>query len=48
MKVTKHDGTRHHGVGIKPTIPVTRTQAGVAAGRDEVLERAIATLRINP
>jgi len=32
------------GVGIQPTIPVSRTIAGVAAGRDEVLERAIAFL----
>jgi C-terminal processing protease CtpA/Prc len=41
MKVLKHDGSQHHGVGIKPTIPVSRTRAGVAAGRDEVLERAL-------
>lgn len=41
MKVLKHDGSQHHGIGIKPTIPVTRTRAGVAAGRDEVLERGI-------
>jgi len=39
MKVLKHDGSRRHGVGIAPTIPVERTRAGVAAGRDEVLER---------
>jgi C-terminal processing protease CtpA/Prc len=48
MKVTKHDSTRHHGVGIKPTIPVARTQAGVATGRDEVLERGIAMFRLKP
>jgi Peptidase family S41 len=41
MKVLKHDGSRHHGVGILPTIPVSRTIAGVTAGRDELLERAI-------
>jgi C-terminal processing protease CtpA/Prc len=41
MRVIKHDGTRHHGVGILPTIPAARTIAGVAAGRDELLERAI-------
>jgi len=41
MKVLKHDGSRHHGVGIQPTVPVARTIAGVRAGRDEVLERAI-------
>jgi len=41
MRVTKHDGTPHHGVGIRPTVPAKRTLAGVAAGRDEVLERAL-------
>lgn len=41
MKVTKQDGSRHHGVGIRPTVPVSRTLKGVIAGRDEVLERAI-------
>ncbi len=45
MKVLKQDGSRHHGVGIQPTIPVSRTQAGVAAGKDEVLERGIAVLK---
>jgi C-terminal processing protease CtpA/Prc len=42
MRVDKHDGSPHHGVGILPTFPVTRTREGVAAGRDEVLEAAIA------
>ncbi|WGM39233.1 S41 family peptidase [Caulobacter sp. NIBR1757] len=41
MKVTKHDGSTHHGVGIQPTIPVERTVAGIRAGRDEYLEAAI-------
>jgi C-terminal processing protease CtpA/Prc len=41
MKVVKHDGSTHHGVGIKPTVPVSRTIAGVRAGRDEMLEKAI-------
>ncbi|MCP4657981.1 MAG: hypothetical protein GY856_21440, partial [bacterium] len=41
MQVLKHDGSRHHGVGIQPTIPVSRTRRGVAEGRDEVLERAL-------
>ena len=44
MKVLKHDGSRHHGVGILPTVPVTRTIRGVTEGRDEVLERAIAVV----
>ncbi|HEX6373933.1 MAG TPA: S41 family peptidase [Longimicrobium sp.] len=41
MRVLKHDGSRHHGVGIRPTVPAERTRAGVAAGRDELLEKAI-------
>ena len=41
MKVTKQDGSQHHGVGILPTVPVSRTLKGVAEGRDEFLERAI-------
>jgi hypothetical protein len=41
MRVLKHDGSRHHGVGIAPTVPVSRTIAGVIAGRDELLEKAI-------
>jgi C-terminal processing protease CtpA/Prc len=45
MKVLKHDSSRHHGVGIEPAIPVARTRAGVAAGHDEFLERAIRALK---
>ena len=45
MKVLKHDGSRHHGIGILPTIPVSRTRAGIAAGRDEMLERAVQAVR---
>ncbi len=45
MKVLKHDGSQHHGVGIGATLPVARTQAGVADGRDEVLERALSLLK---
>jgi C-terminal processing protease CtpA/Prc len=41
MQVLKHDGSRHHGVGIQPTVPARRTRAGVAAGRDELLETAL-------
>jgi len=41
LKVLKHDGSRHHGVGIKPTVPVSRTIRGVAERRDEQLERAV-------
>ncbi|MDP9122764.1 MAG: S41 family peptidase, partial [Acidobacteriota bacterium] len=41
MQVLKQDGSRHHGVGILPTIPVSRTLKGVAQERDELLFRAI-------
>lgn len=41
MKVLKRDGSRHHGVGIRPTVAVSRTVGGVRAGRDEQLERAL-------
>lgn len=42
MRVRKRDGTPHHGVGILPTVFVSPTIAGIHAGRDEVLERAVA------
>jgi C-terminal processing protease CtpA/Prc len=45
MKVLKHDGSRHHGVGILPTVPVSRTRAGVAAGHDEFLDRAVIAVK---
>jgi len=45
MKVLKHDGSQHHGIGILPTIPVSRTRAGVAGGRDELLDRAVQAVR---
>ncbi|MCP5103003.1 MAG: peptidase S41 [bacterium] len=41
MRVVKHDGSQHHGVGIIPDVPVDRTIEGVRAGRDEFLEKAI-------
>jgi C-terminal processing protease CtpA/Prc len=47
MKVLKHDGSQHHGVGIQPTVPVQRTIRGVAEGRDELLEAAIKIVRGN-
>src|SRR5262249_3818971 len=48
MKVLEHDGSRHHGVGIQPTIPASRTRAGIAAGADEVLERGLQAVRGTP
>lgn len=41
MRVLKHDGSQHHGIGILPTVPVERTIVGVREGRDEFLEKAI-------
>ena len=41
MDIRKKDGSPHHGVGIKPTVPVRRTLAGVIAGSDELLENGI-------
>jgi C-terminal processing protease CtpA/Prc len=48
MRVLKHDGSQHHLVGIQPTIPATRSIAGVREGRDELLERALAVIRGEP
>lgn len=44
-RVTKLDGSRLHLVGIQPTLQVSPTVAGIAAGRDEVLEAALAYVR---
>jgi hypothetical protein len=44
MRVQKRDGTPHHGVGVKPTVPVSPTLRGIREGRDEVLERALAVV----
>ncbi|MFL6291884.1 MAG: S41 family peptidase [Thermoanaerobaculia bacterium] len=41
MKVLKHDGSQHHGIGILPTVPAAPTLQGVREGRDEVLEKGI-------
>ncbi|HYG63636.1 MAG TPA: S41 family peptidase [Thermoanaerobaculia bacterium] len=45
MRAIRHDGSQHFGVGIPPTIPVTRTLEGVRQGKDEYLERAIEAVR---
>ena len=42
MRVTLHDGGVLHGQGIQPDVPVSRTIEGVRAGRDEILEAALA------
>jgi len=48
LLVQKRDGSPHHGVGILPTVPVSPTAAGLRAGRDEILERAIALVTPRP
>jgi hypothetical protein len=45
FRLLLYDGPLHHGIGILPTIPVSRTRAGIAAGRDEQLERAIQAVK---
>ena len=45
MRVLKHDGSQHHGVGIRPTVPVSRTIHGIRAGRDELLDKALKIVR---
>jgi C-terminal processing protease CtpA/Prc len=45
MRVLKHHGSRHHLVGILPTVPVERTLSAVREGRDELLEKALTLFR---
>ena len=46
MRVTGHDGRAQlHLVGIAPDIRLDPTLAGIRAGRDELLERALAQLQ---
>ncbi|MDH4196883.1 MAG: S41 family peptidase, partial [Candidatus Aminicenantes bacterium] len=44
MRVVKHDGTQHHTIGIRPTIPLQPTVKGLREGRDELLEKALETI----
>ena len=45
MKVVKHDGSQHHLLGIRPTVPMKRTIQGILEGRDELLEKALEVIR---
>ncbi len=47
MKVLKHNGTQHHGIGILPDVYVTKTIQGIKEGRDEFLEKAIEMAKTN-
>jgi hypothetical protein len=44
MEVTRHDGSVFHREGFAPAITVAPTVTGLASGRDEVIDRAIAEL----
>ncbi len=46
LKVLKHDGSQHHGVGIQPTIFCKPTVEGIRDGRDEVLEKGIVVAKM--
>lgn len=45
MKVYKPDGSRHHGIGITPSIQLSRTIKAVQEGRDEYFEKALELAR---
>lgn len=46
MRVTGHDGqTPFHLVGVKPDVAAAPTLAGLRAGRDDVLDHAVALIR---
>jgi C-terminal processing protease CtpA/Prc len=45
MKVLKHDGSQHHGIGILPTVPASRTRKGVGEGKDEILLCGLAVVK---
>ncbi|HYP12893.1 MAG TPA: S41 family peptidase [Bryobacteraceae bacterium] len=44
-KVLLQDGSPLHGVGIQPDAKAVRTRLGLALGREEVVEKALAMLR---
>jgi C-terminal processing protease CtpA/Prc len=44
MRVLHGDGRRFQNIGIIPDVPAEPTVVGIAAGRDEALEAAIAAL----
>ncbi len=45
LRTRNPDGSPFHGIGVLPTHPVERTRAGIADGRDEVLEAALELAR---
>ena len=45
MLVLNRDDSQHHLVGVLPDVTIAPTQEGVAAGRDEVLEKGLCIVR---
>jgi C-terminal processing protease CtpA/Prc len=45
MKVVKHDGSQHHLIGVRPTVPMKRSIKGVLEGRDELFEKALEVVK---
>lgn len=45
MKVVKHDGSQHHGIGIIPDRIITKTLKSVNEGYDEFFEKALEEAR---
>jgi hypothetical protein len=41
IKALKHDGSQFHTIGVLPNIYVEKTLAGVRAGKDEFLDKAV-------
>ena len=41
MRVMNHDDSQHHVRGVQPTIAMEPTIAGIKAGRDELLDKAL-------
>jgi C-terminal processing protease CtpA/Prc len=47
MKALKQDGSQHHLIGIRPTVPLERTLKAVLEGRDELVEKALELINRN-
>lgn len=41
MRVTRHDGSPFHLLGVQPTVPVIPAVESIRAGQDDVLQRAL-------
>lgn len=45
FRFRNHDGSQHHGIGVLPDVSVAPTVQGIREGKDEVLEKALQTLK---